>query len=1130
MTELLSDEEDQEAIEADPNTLYIQNKLELLSLRARKQEPSAVQTIQRLEKRSRVIEQQLMFDKKFAHKEVQKAVKAGHLRPKKEASSESDSDSEDGWLAVQPNGKQAPAVETPEVESVPISTVQSDDDLIISDIFDDPSPEPVAELDQPEEVDNRTLFPLVLPRTSQNISPVSLLRSQMKKIDKQSKDEFVKDVLILTFSSRKVEQSEVVLEEQFYRFPDRDTARNYLSMKALFSVPELGSQKAGVRFSGVFKSAWQLLEDEGSEIQKRLIAGKVQNVRDIYAQRAARAVKATQPQELIQTEQAPVYRRDRDLIDFDLDEIWIQTCTSESYYNMLAYRHTLPIALYRDALLDSINHNQVTIVCGETGCGKSTQLPTFILEYCLSQSRACRIYVTEPRRISAISLATRVSAELGEPKKAIANGDSLLGFSIRLDSQVSDKSRLIYATTGIVLRMLEENNDLGGITHLIIDEVHERSIESDFLLIVVKRLLQQRRDLKVVLMSATLQSERFNEYFGGHCSIFNVPGRTFPVEQRFLEDAIELSGYTCDDTSFYAKRGRIADLDTNWEIPDDDDIEDNEDDLITYSERTTDALRIMDPYKVNFDLIFQLLNLLANAVDRSCTQAILVFLPGLGEIRRLLDTLQAHKHFGDNRKWVIYALHSSVSSDKQQAAFDVPPHGVRKIVLATNIAETGITIPDITCVIDAGKHKESRFDARRQLSKLVECFISRSNAKQRMGRAGRVQPGLCFHLFSRARYNKMEEHQLPEFQRLNLDELALRVKVVGMGEIETTLLEALDAPTPENVKRSINNLIQVGALDESQNLTQLGRHLAKLPVEATLGKLILFGLRHQCLDPCLVIAATLSSKSPFENPIGKEREANAAKQTFVRGDSDFIAMWTAYSKWRTVAMDKPQHEYKFCKESYLSTKGLSAIEELRLQYIKVLIDSGLLTVSDSDRRTIHRARFASSRDGFVILPRDIDCNSTIHTYIETCLASAFYPNLLNIEDFRTIAKGQPVTIHSSSCNSTNKNFQKRWIVYYNLLKTKIATNAHDTGLVDDYIVALTCGTHFEVNPFSGTLSIDHNRIKFKTRDLRTLVAITVLRKQLELEFTMLLRGGQGDITGDLLCDLIRTVEAAVKLK
>ncbi|CCG83713.1 protein of unknown function [Taphrina deformans PYCC 5710] len=1176
MTELLSDEEDQDELEKDPNGFYIANQLELLTLQAQAKRTSTFDdSVARLKKRSRVIQNQLSFDAKSSNSEVRRVVKTGYLKRatiearlactegtnqsanvNSEKASDSMSPPSDDQSSASPTSLSE--VDGSDAKDIllaagrPLSPMSSDtSEDIPSTLFAEEQSEGPApgngaatlpSVHSSQDCTQQTPFPFQLPKSSNNISPLKLLQTYMKRADKQAKEEFDPATISLTirFSSAKVARRQVMIQETKFSFPDEETAKNYLCLKALFSVQELASEKAGSRFSGPFRSAWQLLEDEEEEVRKADIVLKVQNVRDILSMRSGspknpfsqttkeQVISATDVDESVSTR-----HNFRDSSSDVIFQIWDRLRTSDSYASMLNYRRTLPIASYREALLSSIYNNQVTIVCGETGCGKSTQLPTFILEDAMSQMTSCKIYVTEPRRISAISLASRVSAELGENRRAISAGESLLGFSIRLDSQVSEKSRLIYATTGIVLRMLEENTDLGGITHLIIDEVHERSIESDFLLIVVKRLLRTRRDLRVVLMSATLQSERFNDYFGGHCSIFNVPGRTYPVEQLFLEDAIELSEYVCDDGSYYARRGSTPDGRNSWEVPDDQEDDSNaEEELVTYSDRTIRALKVLDPYKINFDLICLLLDHLEGHMERSLTQAILIFLPGIGEIRRLMDTLHAHKTFGDERMWIIYPLHSSIPNDQQQAAFDVPPRGVRKIVLATNIAETGITIPDITCVIDTGKHKESRFDARRQLNKLVETFIAKSNAKQRMGRAGRVQAGICFHLFSKARYDRMAEHQLPEFQRLNLDDLALRVKTVQLGGIEDVLLEALDAPTPENVKRSINRLIEVGALDDRQDLTSLGRHLAKLPVDITLGKLILLGVRYACLDPCLVIAASLSSKSPFESPIGKEREASNAKQLFIRAESDFITTWTAYNKWRAVCEENSRHEHKFCRNSFLSVKNLGAIEELRLQYLKILVESGLFPVSESDRRGIQRARFASSRDGFVSVPPFMSANNNIFPFVEACLTSAFYPNLINVQDgFRTIAKGQAVTIHPSSINYHRQTFSKRWINFFGLLKTKVATHAHDTGLVDDYIVALFCGTHVEVKPFSGTISIDHNRVKFMTRDLRTLMAVAFLRENLQKQFSAFLDClPLNDEWLEVLQEIVSSFEAVAKQK
>jgi len=327
------------------------------------------------------------------------------------------------------------------------------------------------------------------------------------------------------------------------------------------------------------------------------------------------------------------------------------------------------------------------------------------LEDQLARGRPCKIYCTEPRRISAISLARRVSEELGERKNDLGTSRSLVGYAIRLESNTSKETRLVYATTGIVMRMLEGSNDLKDITHIVLDEVHERTIDSDFLLIVLKKLMARRRDLKVVLMSATVDAERFSRYLEG-APVLTVPGRTYPVEVKYLEDAVELTGYTLDN--HYQEKA--TDLDDDGEVeavPSDLVRDQNTKALKGYSARTRNTIAWIDEYRIEFELITQLLIKIATD-DRlgAYSKAILVFLPGIGEIRQLNDLIVGHPLFSSN--WYVYPLHSTIASEDQEAAFLVPPPGIRKIVLATNIAETGITIPDVTCVIDTGKHREMR--------------------------------------------------------------------------------------------------------------------------------------------------------------------------------------------------------------------------------------------------------------------------------------------------------------------------------------------------------------------------------------------------------------------------------------
>lgn len=670
--------------------------------------------------------------------------------------------------------------------------------------------------------------------------------------------------------------------------------------------------------------------------------------------------------------------------------------------------------------------------------GKSTQVPAFLLENELSNGRHCKIYCTEPRRISALSLAKRVSEELGEKRDELGTSKSLVGYSIRLEANVSRETRLVYATIGIVMRMLEGSNDLREVTHLVLDEVHERSIDSDFLLIVLKRLMKERKDLKVVLMSATVDAERFSEYLGG-APILNVPGRTFPVDVRYLEDAIELTGYIPSSNN----SEKMIDLD-------DDDVEgeagetETAGSLTGYSPRTRSVLAQMDEYQIDNDLIMQLLVHISTASDLTFySAAVLIFLPGIAEIRTLNDMILGDPRFA--KSWLVYPLHSTIATEDQEAAFLVPPDGFRKIVLATNIAETGITIPDVTCVIDTGKHREMRFDEKRQLSRLIDTFISRANAKQRRGRAGRVQNGLCFHMFTKTRHDTiMSDQQTPEMLRLSLQDLAIRVKICKIGGIEETLGDALDPPSAKNIRRAIDALIDVRALTGGEDLTPLGRQLARLPLDVFLGKFILLGTVFKCLDMAITAAAILSSKSPFSAPFGQRTQADNAKAAFKRGDSDLLTLYNAYTAWKRVCQSNSGFgkEMQFCRKNFLSQQTLSNIEDLKGQLLVSLADSGFLSLTESERkglskmRATHRGRRQQS---FYEVPSRVNINSDNDVVAASVIAWSFYPKILvrdvpGSKGVRNIGNNQSISIHPSSVN--RGSLENKWLSYYNIMQSK----------------------------------------------------------------------------------------------
>lgn len=497
--------------------------------------------------------------------------------------------------------------------------------------------------------------------------------------------------------------------------PDAAQSEAYISTAALFlmfsSTPK--EEKTSLRLPAVWRGFWSELstlkrrKDTAVDFEElREIRALIDDSRKQTPNDSSEAHTAYVTSNQLKPHHNPKEQEAESslVLGDSLKALWWSKSTTPPFRNMLAQRAKLPIHTFRNEILQTIEENQIVIVCGETGCGKSTQVPSFILEQELLSGRACRIYCTEPRRISAISLARRVSEELGERTSDVGTSRSLVGYAIRLESKMTKETRLVYATTGIVMRMLETSDDFGEITHLVLDEIHERSIESDFLLIVLRKLLARRPTLKVVLMSATVDAVKFSSYFGG-APVLTVPGRTFPVETKFLEDALEETNFSNDDFS----------LDVPL-IDDDDEAEDPsgkragpdpQHALKGYNAKTRSTLAKFDEYRVNYSLIQSLLAVIATSPKYAAfSKAILVFLPGIAEIRRLNSMLAVHNTFSSG--WLIHSLHSTIAMEEQEKAFAIPPPGYRKIVLSTNIAETGVTIPDVTCVIDTGKHKEMR--------------------------------------------------------------------------------------------------------------------------------------------------------------------------------------------------------------------------------------------------------------------------------------------------------------------------------------------------------------------------------------------------------------------------------------
>jgi len=385
--------------------------------------------------------------------------------------------------------------------------------------------------------------------------------------------------------------------------------------------------------------------------------------------------------------------------------------------------------------------------------------------------------------------------------------------------------------------------------------------------VILKDLIKKRPDLKVILMSATLNASKFSEYFGG-CAIFEIPGFTFPVTQYYLEDVLESTKFVFPPSTRTRKPSRFSPAalaQVEFEqliLPYVEKLRRQG----NYSARTLRQLRNPDSEEMSYDLIQATLQHIA-ATDPS-KGAVLIFVTGWDHITALIKQFEASPSF-PSTEFIFYPLHSLIPTATQKEIFKHPPKGVRKVIIATNIAETSITIDDVLFVIDTGKIKLTNFNLRLNLETLDTEWVSRANAQQRRGRAGRVRAGVCYHLFSRGRERLLEEFKKPEILRTKLEEPILMIKNLKYGSAAGFFQRFMDPPEEAAVKLALERLHKIGALGSLEQLTPLGFHLSKLPMDPYTGKMILMAAIFSCLDPILSCAASLSFKDCFHMPIGQ---------------------------------------------------------------------------------------------------------------------------------------------------------------------------------------------------------------------------------------------------------------------
>lgn len=544
-------------------------------------------------------------------------------------------------------------------------------------------------------------------------------------------------------------------------------------------------------------------------------------------------------------------------------------------------RESLPAFACRRDLLRIIRENQVVIVVGETGSGKTTQLTQYLHEE--GFSRLGMIGCTQPRRVAAMSVAKRVSEEAG-----CALG-STVGYAIRFEDVTSPATIIKYMTDGVLLRESLREPDLDQYSAIIIDEAHERSLQTDVLLGLLRRIVARRRDLKLIVTSATMNAERFCDFFGG-VPIYTIPGRTFPVEVLFSKTS--------------------------------------SDDYVDAAVKQALSIHVSRP-----------------AGD------ILIFMTGQEDIEAtceiLADRLAAVK---DSRPLAILPIYSQMPADLQARIFERSPQGHRKCIVATNIAETSLTLDGIIYVLDSGLGKVKVYNPRIGMDALQIAPVSQAAANQRSGRAGRTGPGVCFRLYTETTYRQdLLAAPVPEIQRTNLSNVVLLLKSLGVDDL--LKFDFLDAPPAENLVASLEQLWVLGALSDQGALTELGAAMVEFPLDPPLSAMLLTAVKLACVEEVLSIVSMLSVPSVFYRPKERMEESDAAREKFLVPESDHLTLLNVYNLWRSHGFQDA-----WCLEHFVHPKAMRRAKEVRDQLVDILQQRKTrLTSAEHDWDRIRRA-------------------------------------------------------------------------------------------------------------------------------------------------------------------------------
>jgi len=599
-------------------------------------------------------------------------------------------------------------------------------------------------------------------------------------------------------------------------------------------------------------------------------------------------------------------------------------------------REALPMFPYREELLAAVEAYQTLIIVGETGSGKTTQIPQYLHES--GYTKLGRVGCTQPRRVAAMSVAARVAEEMG-----VKLGGEV-GYSIRFEDCTSEKTLLKYMTDGMLLREFLGEPDLAAYSCLVVDEAHERTLHTDILFGLVKDVARFRPDFKLLISSATLDAEKFSKYFDD-APIFRIPGRRYPVDILYTKapeaDYLDAAVVTC------------LQVHATQPLPGD----------------------------------------------------VLVFLSGQEEIEQAEEALKRRTR-GTGRRFgelLVCPIYANLPSHLQAKIFEPTPAGARKVVLATNIAETSLTIDGVRFVVDPGFAKQTAYNPRSGMESLVVTPVSRASAMQRTGRAGRTAPGKCFRLYTAWSFrHELEENTVPEIQRTNLGNVVLMLKSLGISDL--VHFDFMDPPPAETLLRALEQLYALGALNDVGELTRLGRRMAELPLDPMLAKSLIasgdFGVSEEVCTACAMLSC---GGAVMYRPKEKQVLADAAHAAFHRGDvGDHVALVRCFDAWRETDFSS-----QWCMENFVQLREMRRARDIREQLL------GLM-----DRVEVEMASDPGA-----------------HEALKKCFTSGFFYHTARLQPsgaYRTVKHSQTVHVHPGSGLA---KAAPRWVVYHELVLT-----------------------------------------------------------------------------------------------